>query len=226
VFRKTKLLFINYPNNPTGAMAPPDFFEKCVRLATKHGFIVAHDAAYNEVYFGSRPGTLLQCKGAKDVGVEFHSFSKTFSMCGWRVGWVAGNASVVSALAALKSNLDSGVFVPIQAAASAALDTAEEETAQMRQVYARRAKILVDGLSKAGWPVQVPPATFYVWTRVPKGTDSMGFCRTLLEEANVVVTPGHGFGPSGEGYFRISLTVSDKRLEEAVERLGRIKCQW
>lgn len=222
VLKRAKLLYVNYPNNPTGTVASEAFYRKVIDFARRHSLLVVHDAAYSEMWYEEKPPLFLQFEGAKEVGVEFHSLTKTYNMAGWRVGWVAGNPDVVSALGDLKTNLDSGVFSAIQKAAVVALDKGDEDQAALRAVYRRRRDLFVEGMRRAGWPVQPMKATFYVWTPVPKGTGSIEFCRRLLEEGHVVTTPGVGFGPSGEGYFRVSLTSDEARIQEAVNRLAKL----
>ncbi|MEK7866762.1 MAG: LL-diaminopimelate aminotransferase, partial [Planctomycetota bacterium] len=222
VLKRARILYVNYPNNPTGAVAPESFYRKVIDFARKHNLLVVHDAAYSEMWYDQKPPLFLQFDGAKEVGVEFHSLTKTYNMAGWRVGWVAGNPEVVSALGDLKTNLDSGVFSAIQKAAVAALEKADEDQVALRKVYQRRRDLFVEGMRKAGWPVEPMKATFYVWTPVPKGTGSIEFCRRLLEEGHVVTTPGVGFGPSGEGFFRVSLTSDEARIQEAVSRLAKL----
>ena len=224
VLKKSKLLYINYPNNPTGATCDKGFFEDVVLFAKKHNIVVAHDAAYSEISFdGYRPESFLKVNGAKDVGVEFHSLSKTCNMTGWRIGFVCGNASVISAIAKVKSNIDSGAFNAIQKAGITALDIAEKHLERMNKIYQERRDVLVDGLNAIGWKTRKPKATFYVWTRVPKSfKSSIEFARLVLDKAGIVITPGIGLGESGEGYVRMALTVSKERTKEAVERLKRI----
>jgi LL-diaminopimelate aminotransferase len=222
--RRAKLLFLNYPNNPTAACADLEFLGSVVDWCRRHEVILAHDMAYSEIcYEGPKPPSVLQVPGSRDVAVEFHSLSKTFSMAGWRVGFVAGRAELVDALARLKGNLDSGTVSAIQVAAAAALRRSEELTAPLVEVYRRRRDRFVAGLRQAGFAVDPPRATFYVWMPVPAGTDSTRFATRLLEEAGVVATPGVGFGAAGEGFIRFSLTSPEARLAEAVERLKKIK---
>jgi len=222
--KKAKLLYINYPNNPTSAVCDKGFFEDAVLFARKNNIIVAHDAAYSEISFdGYRPESFLKAAGAKEVGVEFHSLSKTCNMTGWRIGFVCGNEKIVSAIAKVKSNIDSGAFNAIQVAGITALDIAEKHTQRMNRVYQGRRDVLVDGLNKIGWTTRKPKATFYVWTRIPKQhKSSIEFAAMVLEKANIVITPGIGMGESGEGYVRMALTVSRERMEEAVERLKKV----
>ena len=224
VLKKSKLLYINYPNNPTGATCDKGFFEDVVLFAKKHNIVVAHDAAYSEISFdGYRPDSFLKVNGAKDVGVEFHSLSKTCNMTGWRIGFVCGNASVISAIAKVKSNIDSGAFNAIQKAGITALDIAEKHLERMNKIYQERRDVLVDGLNAIGWKTRKPKATFYVWTRVPKlFKSSIEFARLVLDKAGIVITPGIGLGESGEGYVRMALTVSKERTKEAVERFKKI----
>jgi LL-diaminopimelate aminotransferase len=223
VLRRAKMIFLNYPNNPTAAVAPAAFFERLVEFARRHRIIVCHDAMYSELRFdGYQPPSFLQTPGAKDVGVEFHSCSKTYSMTGWRIGFVVGNADVVKGLGQVKTNVDSGVFQAVQEAAIAALTGPQDYVAQARATYQERRDVVVDGLRKLGLPVASPRATFFVWAPVPDGSDSRKWASRLLQEVGVVVTPGVGFGPSGEGYYRIALTVDKARIAEAIDRLGRL----
>jgi LL-diaminopimelate aminotransferase len=217
-----QLLFLNYPNNPTGASADPELFRLAVSLAREHDFLVVNDASYAEVLFEGPRVSLLQSGGAKDTGIEFHSFSKTFNMTGWRAGFAVGNAGALDALAAVKSNLDSGVFTAIQRACEVALALPDERIREQVEVYRGRRDVLVDGLTKAGWQVPRPHATFYVWARVPTAETSQAFAVRLLADARVVATPGVGFGPSGEGYVRFALMASEERIAEAVDRIVRI----
>jgi len=218
-----RMIYVNYPNNPTGAVADLAFYEKLVRWARAHRVIVASDAAYNETYYDDPPPSILQVDGAVEVAVEFHSLSKTFNMTGWRLGWVAGNADLIDALAAVKGNCDSGQFNAIQWAATAALERADgEEVRAQRELYRRRRDVLCEGLGRLGFELTPPAATFYVWAACPPGVDSMAFARRCLLEADVVFIPGVGFGEPGEGYFRAALTVEAERLGEAVDRLARL----
>ena len=220
--RRAKLLFLNYPNNPTAAVASAEQLQEAIDFAKEFGIAVAHDAAYSELAFdGNRPMSFLQLPEAKAVGVEFHSLSKTYQMTGWRIGWACGNAALIAALAQLKTNLDSGIFQAVQWAGIEALEGDQAPLQQAVATYRQRRDLLVDGLAKAGWQVPKPAATFYVWARVPTQESSMAFASRVLETAHVVVTPGVGFGPSGEGYVRLSLTVPTERIQEAVDRLSR-----
>ena len=220
--RRAKLLFLNYPNNPTAAVASAEQFQEAIQFAKEFGAAVAHDAAYSEIAFdGTKPVSFLQLPDAKSVGVEFHSLSKTYNMTGWRVGWVCGNAALIAALSQLKSHLDSGIFQPVQWAAIEALEGDQTPLAQAVAAYQQRRDLLVDGLAKAGWQVTKPSASFYVWARVPGNELSMAFAARILKQAHLVVTPGVGFGPTGEGYVRFSLTVPAERIQEAVSRLSK-----
>lgn len=223
VLKKTKFLFLNYPGNPTAAVATRAFFEKVVALAREFGFFVAHDAPYSEMYYEAPPMSFLEVPGAKEVGVEFHSCSKTYNMTGWRAGWVCGNAEIVRVLGKLKDNYDSGVFQAVQEAGTAALTGPQDCVAEMRKIYKERRDLFVPALRKMGWEVTTPPATFYVFARVPKGLKSADVAGRLLDEAHVVSTPGNGFGPTGEGYVRFALTVPAERLKQAVGRLEKLK---
>lgn len=225
VLSRAKLLFLNYPNNPVSAMAPKAFLEEVVAFAKAHRLIVAYDNAYSEMYYEHPPLSFLEIPGAKEVGIEFHSLSKTYNMTGWRLGWIAGNPDIIKGLATIKDSMDSGAFQAIQEAGIAALSSAESEPFihKMRTLYKRRRDLFVDAMTQAGWSMLKPPATFYVWAHTPKGQTSSGTAGRLLEEAGVVCTPGVGFGPSGEGYVRFALSVDEKRMMEAVERIKKLK---
>lgn len=224
VLRRATLMWLNYPNNPTAAVAPLAFFEKAVALARKHDILIAQDAPYSEIYFTDPPPpSILQVDGAKEVAVEFHSLSKTFNMTGWRIAFAAGQRGVLAALAKVKSNLDSGVFQAIQHAGIAALDGYDRpEVREQIDRYRQRREVLVRGLREAGWPVSTPQATFYVWAKCPAGYDSMTVASRLVAEADVVAIPGVGFGAAGEGYVRFALTVPQERMREAVRRLAKL----
>ncbi len=218
---RANLLFLNYPNNPTGAVVQPGFFERATAFAREHGLVVVHDNAYSEIAFdGYRPPSFLSTEGAKDVGVEIFSLSKGWNMTGWRVGWVAGNPEVVEAYRRLKTNLDSGMFEALQLAGVAALMEARDFPAEMSEIYAHRRDLMIDALARIGLLADPPRATPYIWVRVPEGHTSASFTELVLAEAGVVVSPGPSFGPSGEGFVRISLTVADERLEEAASRIA------
>jgi LL-diaminopimelate aminotransferase len=222
--KRAKLMWTNSPNNPTSALAGKDFYERAVAFAKQHNILLANDAAYTEVYFdGKKPCSLLEIPGAKEIGIEFHSLSKTFNMTGWRVGFAVGNASAVKALAEVKGNMDSGLFNAIQYAGIAALDSPDPVTDEIRDIYQGRRDLMAKGLQKLGWHFQIPQASFYFWVKVPGGMSSADFCGRVLDEAGIVVTPGNGFGKEGEGYFRIALTVDKVRLQEALDRLAKLK---
>jgi LL-diaminopimelate aminotransferase len=223
VTQKAKMMFINYPNNPTAAVATKDFFESVVAFAREHNIIVCHDAAYSEMAFdGYRPISFLEVDGAKSVGIEFHSLSKTYNMTGWRIGFAVGCADVIAALGQVKSNIDSGAFQAVQIAGITALEGDQACVEDMRQTYAERRDILVAGLRAMGLSVENPRATFYLWVEVPQGHTSVGFASLLLTEAGIVTTPGNGFGTAGEGYIRMALTVDREQIREAVERMSRL----
>lgn len=222
VARRATLMFVNSPNNPTSAVADKDFFRQLVDFAQEHRIIVCHDAAYSEVYYdGRRPASFLETPGAKEVGIEFHSLSKTFNMTGWRIGFAVGNREVLSGLGKVKSNLDSGVFQAVQEAGMAALQADEQLTDGLRTIYQERRDVLVPGLKRLGLAVDLPAAAFYVWVAVPKGYTSASFTAHLLEKVGIVTTPGNGFGEAGEGYVRMTLTSAKDRLAEAAERIKK-----
>ncbi len=217
---RARLIFINYPNNPTGAVVPDGFFERVVELAREHEILVVHDNAYSETtYDGYVAPSFLATPGAKEVGVEVFSLSKGFNMTGWRCAAILGNADAVSSYWRLKTNVDSGLFEAVQLAGAAALDGPRGPIKQMNAIYARRRDLIVDALHELGVDVSSPKATIYVWAPVPEGHTSASFAEQVLDEAAVVVSPGSMYGPSGEGFFRISLTTPDERIAEAVERM-------
>jgi LL-diaminopimelate aminotransferase len=221
VRERANLLFLNYPNNPTGAVVEPGFFGRAIEFARRNDLIVVHDNAYSEIAFdGYDPPSFLSTPGAKDVGVEIFSLSKGWNMTGWRIGWVAGNGEVVERYRQLKTNLDSGMFEALQLAGTAALTTARDFPREMSEIYQRRRDLMIEALARIGLPAEPPRATPYIWVRVPDGHTSESFTELVLAEAGVVVSPGPSFGPSGEGYVRISLTVPDERLEEAADRIA------
>ena len=217
---KAKLMWLNYPNNPTGAIADLDFFEEAVRFAQQHDFAICHDAPYTEVAFnGYKPPSFMQIPGAKKRGVEFHSLSKTYHMTGWRIGMMVGNADIVNALFKVKSNLDSGVPQAIQYAAVEALRGSQEHITEHNASLQRRRDKLLKAIRKIGLKARTPEATFYIWAKIPKGYTSIDFTKKLLAEAGIAVTPGIGYGEEGEGYVRFSLTISDECLEQGINRL-------
>lgn len=222
VFKRAKIMWLNYPNNPTSAIAGKKLFEEAIRLAKRFDIIICHDAAYSEIYYdGIKTFSFLEIEGAKDVGIEFHSLSKTCNMTGWRIGFAAGNKELISGLAKIKSNLDSGAFQAVQEAAIAALESDESVLDGIRKTYEERRDALYDGLKSAGFELDKPKATFYLWARVPKGFDSSSFAVHVLDKAGIMITPGSGFGSSGEGYVRFALTVPASRIKEAVERIKK-----
>ncbi len=225
VARLAKILWINYPNNPTTAVAPLDFFRRAVEFGRRHGILICHDSAYSEnTYDGYRAPSILEVPGAADTAVEFFSLSKGFNMTGWRAGCVVGNASAVRALRLVKENADNGMLRPVQFAAAKALDNIETLAPPINAVYRRRRDLVAGALAEAGWPVDVPRATIYIWAPVPERYQgsSLAFAEDLLEKAGVVVTPGRGYGVTGDGYYRISLTYPDDVLKEALDRIKAV----
>jgi LL-diaminopimelate aminotransferase len=224
IAQRARLMWLNYPNNPTAAVADRDFLERAVAFCRRYDIILCHDAPYSEIAFdGYRPLTLFEIPGAKEIGLEFHSLSKTFNMTGWRIGWVCGRADLVGLIGQLKTNIDSGIFQAVQWAAIEALNGGDQDTRAACDVYARRHRLVADTLNDLGWKIKPPRATFYVWAPVPKGYDSIGFASHVLDEVGVNITPGVGFGAHGEGYFRLSVTAADARLEEAMTRMRTLK---
>lgn len=220
ILSKAKLFFLNYPNNPTSATCNLEFFQQVVEFATKHNIIICHDAAYSEIYFdGIKPVSFLQATQAKEVGIEFHSLSKTYNMTGWRIGFAVGNEKVLSALLKVKTNMDSGIFQAIQYAGIKALSSSQDCVENMRMLYQKRRDILVNGLNSIGWEVKKPKATFYLWVSTPNHLTSSEMTSQLIEEVGIVTTPGAGFGYYGEGYIRMALTVNEERLKEVISRL-------
>ncbi|MBT9160512.1 MAG: LL-diaminopimelate aminotransferase [Dehalococcoidia bacterium] len=222
VAAKARVLWLNYPNNPTSAVAHLDFFERAVAFAKKYELAVCHDAPYTEVAFdGYRPVSFLQALGAKDIGVEFHSLSKSYNMTGWRVGMAVGNEEMINALMRMKSNLDSGIPQAIQHAAIAAFSGPQDCIPEHNLIYQRRRDLVIEVLGKIGIEAKPPRASLYIWARIPEGYTSAGFAAKLLDEVGIVVTPGTGYGACGEGYIRISLTTPDDRLQEGLVRLEK-----
>jgi LL-diaminopimelate aminotransferase len=224
VLKKAKILWINYPNNPTGAIAEIDFFNNVVDFAKKHDLLVCHDGPYSEVAFdGYKPVSFLQAEGAKDVGVEFHSLSKSYNMTGWRVGMVVGNAKAVQALNTVKSNLDSGIPQAIQYAAIEALNNSQDAIDKHNAIYQRRRDLVIEVLNDIGVEAKPPKAGLYIWAKVPEGYTSIEFTNDLLDNLGIVVTPGTGYGANGEGYVRLSLTIQDANLVKGLSRLSAWK---
>ncbi len=221
IARKSKLLWINYPNNPTGAIATLEFFQELVDFCKKYDILLCHDHAYSEMaYDGYKPPSILQVPGARDIAVEFHSCSKSYNMTGWRVGFVVGCAQGIKGLRQVKTNVDSGVFKAVQRAAIAAFRTSEDDLQTLMAVYQSRRNLVVEGLRSLGWQIEAPKATLYVWVPVPKGYTSAEFVTLLLEKCGIIVPPGNGYGQYGEGFFRIALTVEDERIKEGIKRMG------
>ncbi|WP_010283043.1 LL-diaminopimelate aminotransferase [Bacillus timonensis] len=222
VREQAKIMILNFPGNPVPALATEPFFKKVIEFAKKYKILVLHDFAYSELYYEEKPISFLSVEGANEVGVEFNSLSKSYNMAGCRIGYIVGNSEIIGAVSRLKSNLDYGVFLPIQKAAVAALKDTSSFSEKLRAVYKKRRDILVKGLSEVGWQVDSPKASMFVWARVPAGFTSTDFTYRLIDEAGIVVTPGHAFGPSGEGYVRIGLVQNEETLVKVVKRLKRI----
>ena len=224
IAKKAKLMFINYPNNPTAAICDDAFYGKVVDFAKEYNIIVVHDAAYADVTFdGYRAPSFLETPGAMDVGVEMYSLSKTYNMTGWRIAAVMGNKDIVAGLGKIKTNLDSGAFEPIQYAAITALESSQDCVKENNKIFQDRRDVLVEGLNRIGWTVDKPKSSFYVWIPIPEGTKSSEVTKRLIQEAGIVTTPGNGFGASGEGFVRMTITTSKERLEEAVDRVAKIQ---
>lgn len=224
VLKKTKLLWLNYPNNPTGATAELDFFNKAVEFAKKNNIAICHDGPYTEVAYDEyKPASFMQAKEAKDVAIEFHSLSKSYNMTGWRIGMAVGNAKMINALRVIKSNLDSGIPQAIQCMAITALSCNQDVIEAHNRIYQQRRDKLIEALKSIGIRAYVPKASLYIWAKCPDGYSSAEFAEDLLEQVGVVVTPGNGYGPTGEGYIRISLTISDDLLNKGITRLGEWK---
>ncbi len=223
VCKQAKLLFLNYPNNPTGASADDAFYEKALAFAKKYDILLCHDAAYSEIaYEGYRPKSIFEFDTEKKYSIEFHSLSKTYCMTGWRIGFAVGNSDAIANLGKLKTNIDSGAFQAIQYAGIEAMTGDQSSIAVMNKRLEKRRDMIIEGLSAIGINVPKPKATFYIWARVPKGYTSADFCEKLIEETGIVATPGSGFGDAGEGYFRLSITIGEDRIEEAVKRLKKL----
>ena len=223
ILEKAKLLFINYPNNPTAATADLKFFQKVVAFAQKHNIIVCHDAAYSEMtYDGYQAPSFLQAEGAKQIGIEFHSLSKTYNMTGWRIGFAVGNPQIIAGLGKVKTNIDSGIFQAIQIAGIEALCADQDCVRQMNTIYQERRDVLCQGLQSLGLKITKPLATFYLWIQVPEEFTSETFTRRLLQEAGIICTPGTGFGEYGKGFIRMALTISKEKITEVVERMKKV----
>lgn len=224
VKQKAKIFFVNYPNNPTTAVADADFYKRLVEFGQKYNILICHDAAYTEIaYDGYEPFSFLQFDGAKEVGIEFHSLSKTFNMTGWRIGFAVGNPKAVGGLGKIKTNIDSGAFQAVQAAGIEALKHYKLGLEDRKKIFQERRDIFCKGLDEAGLSYEKPKATFYIWFEVPEGLTSKEFSAKLLTDTGIVVTPGTGFGKYGEGYARISTTFSTDKIIQAVERLKEVK---
>ncbi len=234
ILKKAKLLYINYPNNPTAAVAEKEFYQEIVRFAQRNNIIVISDSAYSEICFdGFKAPSFLQIQGARKVGIEFHSLSKTYNMTGWRIGWACGNKNLLNALSKVKSNIDSGIFSAIQIAGITALKSPQGNLSNLRKLYKQRRDMLVEGLNSLGWGITKPKATFYVWAKIPdcwcrsnRKDVSLNFANSLLKKTGIVVTPGVGFGKYGEGYVRFALTVDRKRIKEAIRRLRALDIRF
>ena len=224
VAERAVMMFLNYPNNPTTVLANEGFFSEVVDFARKNNVLICHDAAYTEIaFYGKNPLSFLEIPGAMDVGIEFHSLSKTFSMTGWRLAFAAGNEKAIAGLGKIKTNIDSGAFQAVQVAGITALENSSVGLEERKEVYRERLEIFCRGLGEAGISYTQPDATFYVWFEVPEGMTSSDFCARMLSEAGVVVTPGNGFGDCGEGYARVSVTFDTERIKQAAERIANFK---
>ncbi|HEY9849737.1 MAG TPA: aspartate aminotransferase [Leptolyngbyaceae cyanobacterium] len=227
VAQQAKILYFNYPSNPTAATAPREFFEEIVAFACKHEIMLVHDMAYAELAFdGYQPTSLLEIPGAREIGVEFHTMSKTYNMAGWRVGFVVGNRQIIQGLRTLKTNLDYGIFAALQSAAETALQLPDQYLHQVQERYRQRRDFLIEGLGKLGWNIPKTKATMYLWVPCPPGVGSTDFALSVLQQTGVVVTPGNAFGIAGEGYVRISLIADCDRLGEALQRLKQANIRY
>jgi LL-diaminopimelate aminotransferase len=223
ILTKAKLMYLNYPNNPTAAVAERSFFEQAVKLAQQNQIVLCHDAAYTEIFFdGYNPISIMEIPGAKDVAIEFHSLSKTYNMTGWRVAFAVGNPDIIAALGQVKTNIDSGLPQAIQQAGITAMLGDQTPLNDIRNTYQERRDLLVAGLKEVGFEVNVPKATFYLWIKVPGGLTSSDCTAHILTNAGIVTTPGNGFGASGEGFIRMALTIGKERIAEVVERLNKL----
>lgn len=224
MLEKAKLMFLNYPNNPTGATATTEFFEKTIELASEHNICVVHDFAYGAIGFDDKkPISFLQIEGAKDVGIEIYTLSKTYNMAGWRVGFAVGNESVISAIELLQDHLYVSLFGAVQEAAAEALTGSQACVRELNELYEQRRNVFISGLRSIGWQVTAPRGSFFAWLKVPEGFTSEEFSNLLLEQAHIMVAPGIGFGTFGEGYVRVGLLSSEERLREAVRRISKLR---
>lgn len=220
IAREAKLFFVNYPNNPTGAVADDEFYQELIDFARQYQIIIAHDSAYSEIGLdGYDPPSFMQYPGAKEVGIEFNSLSKPFNMTGWRIGWAVGNEDVIESLGRIKTNIDSGIFEAVQYAGIEALANSTNNIQQVRSLYTRRRDLLVEGLQQLGWTIKKNKASFYLWAQVPAGFTSADFSKQVFQQTGIFFTPGNGYGGEGEGYVRIALTVPENRIIEALQRL-------
>ncbi|MDR0676408.1 MAG: LL-diaminopimelate aminotransferase [Elusimicrobiota bacterium] len=220
ILKRAKIMFLNSPNNPTAAVYNEAQFKKAIEFAKKYNIIIAHDAAYTEIYYDNKkPISFLEVEGAKEVGIEFHSLSKTYNMTGWRIGFIVGNREIVKGLGIVKDNFDSGVFSAIQEAGSIALEKGDKEAERLREIYQKRRDFFIDNMKDLGWDIKAPSATFYVWAKTLNNMSSTQFATLMLDKCGIVVTPGNGFGVDGEGYIRFALTVDENRMKEAFERM-------
>ncbi len=220
VLERTKMMFLSYPNNPSSAIAPVEYFDRAIAFAKEHDILIVHDNAYSEIGFdGYRPPSFLERPGARDVAVEFFSCSKAYNMTGWRVAFAAGNAEAIKALGTVKSNIDSGIFTAVQDAAIEAMLGPQDDTFEMSALYQRRRDLVMEALGSIGLSARQPKGTIYVWARIPEGYTSAQYAGEVLDKAGVIVAPGNAYGPDGEGYIRISLATPDDRLVEALERI-------
>lgn len=221
---KARIMFLNYPNNPTAATTTIEFLRKAVQLAKKYNIALCHDCAYSELAYDNYVApSILQVEGAKEIAVEFHSLSKTFCMTGWRCGFAVGNREIIEGLAKVKTNVDSGLFQAVQYAGITALNEVEDEVREFCEIFKERRDIVIEGLKSMGWDITPPKATFYIWAPAPHGLTSIEFCTRVLEEAGVSLTPGVGFGAEGEGWFRIAYCKDKSRLSEAIDRISKLK---
>ncbi|GLC88004.1 pyridoxal phosphate-dependent aminotransferase [Lysinibacillus piscis] len=224
VKERAKLLYLNYPNNPTGGTATLEFFEETVRFAKEHQIIVAHDFAYGAIGFdGQKPVSFLQAEGAKDVGIEMYTLSKTYNMAGWRIGFAVGNAQIIEAINLIQDHLFCSQFPAVQQAAAVALTSSQQCTEELRETYERRRNVLIEEAKRIGWQVTAPKGSFFAWLPVPIGYTSEQFTALLLEKADIAVASGNGFGQHGEGYIRVGLLVSEERLREAIQRIEKLQ---